>query len=617
MCLSGSDDGEKEAPSDPKLPPLMVEVTGDLLPLPVGTLEVLPTCPRMSGYASPAWPWCCNIYVSIGGEEVGSKLLPFEVEVEGVDQDINKREIRRHVRSRAMEDVKQWRLELRIPMRLNWPHESRDIHVERIDYDPYTAVIGRARAQLLNALVNRDDDEQAEVEDKKKRRRNAMMEKLDTKLEGMVEFGKTLPLLPQSVVHGTVDVRMCLRCLSLGVAVGAPPLQPARGTMTSDPLRTEKTRGDDRLSDDGETEATSDPKLQPPMVGVTGDLLPPPVGTLEVLLTCSRMSGYAGPAWPWFYAIYMSIGSEEVGSKLLLFEVEVEGVDEDISKREIRRHVMPRQLPSRILFLSDHQLHMKTTTLIFPPCILYYLSMMLLLQPGSQPNWFWTSPCLPLLLLPLCAWHNALLFMLVEYFIEVPRTKPRKPRIQRCCLLHFLLSDHFLFLLHLHLHIILPLPLQFNLHRTLHAHGLHGVHRDFLGLSPLLQTPPSSYPFLSTMKYSSSRMVHHYQPIIKRPPLLRRLQKDPCTPPPSLPPRIGHQILPGVASIAFARTGFSYRTFPTACGSGDELFSTYAFPIRNPFFSFIPATFSITHEPITWAKRPTTDTETPGDLGYG
>nr|CAB3457031.1 unnamed protein product [Digitaria exilis] len=77
----------------------MVGVMGDLLPLPVGTLEVLLTCPRMSGYAGPAWPWFCDIYVSIDGKEVGSKLLPFEVEVEGVDEDISEREIRRHVRS--------------------------------------------------------------------------------------------------------------------------------------------------------------------------------------------------------------------------------------------------------------------------------------------------------------------------------------------------------------------------------------------------------------------------------------------------------------------------------------------------------------------------------------
>ncbi|KAF8676095.1 hypothetical protein HU200_047600 [Digitaria exilis] len=158
------------------------------------------------GYAGPAWPRFNDIYVAIGGEEVGSKLLPFEVEVEGVDEDISEREIRRHVRSRAMEDVKQWRLALRIPVRLDWPHESLDIHVEHIDYDP-------------------DDDEEAE--DKKKRRCNSMMERLDTKLDGTVEFGKTVPLLvweipplqdtvtkPQSVGRGTVDVRMCLRRLS-------------------------------------------------------------------------------------------------------------------------------------------------------------------------------------------------------------------------------------------------------------------------------------------------------------------------------------------------------------------------------------------------------------------
>ncbi|KAF8696840.1 hypothetical protein HU200_036479 [Digitaria exilis] len=214
MGLSGGghrgDDGETEAPSDPKLPPPMAGVTKDLLPSPMARW-------RMSGYAGPAWPWFSDIYVAIDGEEVGSKLLPFEVEVEGVDEDISEREIRRHVGSRAMEDVKQWRLALRIPVRLDWPHESLDIHMERIDYDPRWRKTVVTRGGPTPRATPPDGDEE-EAEDKKKRRRNSMRERLDTKLEGTVEFGKTVPLLvwemsplqdtvtkPQSVVRGTVD----------------------------------------------------------------------------------------------------------------------------------------------------------------------------------------------------------------------------------------------------------------------------------------------------------------------------------------------------------------------------------------------------------------------------
>ncbi|OEL14031.1 hypothetical protein BAE44_0024951 [Dichanthelium oligosanthes] len=211
---------------------------------PEGWLEVMMTWPRMSGYAGPAWPQFCNVYVGVGGMLVASRLLPFEMDKEDVEEDINENDLKRYVRARAIDDMKQWRLALRVPVASDWPGLSLDIFVERADYDVlqknlvvtrggphtsgYTAVIGRARVPLLDALVTRgvDEEEEEEAEENNKRRRNKVEER-HARLEGTVEFGKTVPLLdwelpslrdvhgmPRSVVRGTVDVRMCLRKLN-------------------------------------------------------------------------------------------------------------------------------------------------------------------------------------------------------------------------------------------------------------------------------------------------------------------------------------------------------------------------------------------------------------------
>ena len=212
----------------------------DLPPRREGLLEVSVTCPRMSGYAGPAWPQFCFVHVSFRGKVVCSPMmLPYELDEEDVDEDISERDIRRYVRAQAMEDIKRWRLQLRIPVVSGWPRESLDIHVERVDQDlrrkrdvvvtrggphtsAYTAVIGRARVPLLDALVIGDaDDEEAEDQ---KRRRHREVEERPSRVEGTLEFGKTVPLLdwelpaprdadgkPRSVVRGSVDVRMNLR----------------------------------------------------------------------------------------------------------------------------------------------------------------------------------------------------------------------------------------------------------------------------------------------------------------------------------------------------------------------------------------------------------------------
>ena len=212
----------------------------DLPPRREGLLEVSVTCPRMSGYAGPAWPQFCFVHVSFRGKVVCSPMmLPYELDEEDVDEDISERDIRRYVRAQAMEDIKRWRLQLRIPVVSGWTRESLDIHVERVDQDlrrrrgvvvtrggphtsAYTAVIGRARVPLLDALVIGDADEE-EAEDQK-RRRHREVEERPSRVEGTLEFGKTMPLLdwelpaprdadgkPRSVVRGSVDVRMNLK----------------------------------------------------------------------------------------------------------------------------------------------------------------------------------------------------------------------------------------------------------------------------------------------------------------------------------------------------------------------------------------------------------------------
>ncbi|KAJ1297896.1 hypothetical protein BS78_01G412900 [Paspalum vaginatum] len=199
-------------------------------PRPEGLLEVTLTWPRMNGYCGPAWPDFCIIYVFIGDKFIDSRVVPFEDDAETEDM----------VRySKAIRDIKKWVLAFRIPVASDWPDMSLDLLVERVDSklrrrnlvvtrggphtSRYTAVIGRARVGLLDAvgIGDLDDDE---GEDKKKMCRNEVG---DRRLEGTVPFGKTVPLLdwelpapgdadakPRSVVRGTVDVRMSLKRLT-------------------------------------------------------------------------------------------------------------------------------------------------------------------------------------------------------------------------------------------------------------------------------------------------------------------------------------------------------------------------------------------------------------------
>ncbi|CAD6202966.1 unnamed protein product [Miscanthus lutarioriparius] len=200
----------------------MAGVKQDQVPQTVGFLEVSLTGPRMSGFAGPAWPRTCTIYVAIADEVVACQTLPFDF-----DKD----------------DFKTWRLAIRIPVASNWPDLSLDIFVERADFlfrrrtnmvvvtrggphtSGHTAVISRARVRLLDALVLRDmDDEEEEEEKKMKRRRNEVVEGNPRLLEGTMPFGKVVKLLdwelpapgdeygnPRAVVRGTVDVRINLR----------------------------------------------------------------------------------------------------------------------------------------------------------------------------------------------------------------------------------------------------------------------------------------------------------------------------------------------------------------------------------------------------------------------
>ncbi|RLN40617.1 hypothetical protein C2845_PM01G09730 [Panicum miliaceum] len=137
-------------------------------PRPEGHLEVSLTCPRMCGYAGPAWPRFCFVYVSFRDKLVCSpKMLPFELDEEDVDEDISERGIR------------------------------------------------RARVPLLDALVLGDEEEEEEAEDQKRRRSEVDQER-HSRVEGTLEFGKTVPLLdwelpapggkPRSVVLASVQV---------------------------------------------------------------------------------------------------------------------------------------------------------------------------------------------------------------------------------------------------------------------------------------------------------------------------------------------------------------------------------------------------------------------------
>ena len=198
----------------------MAEVKQDQVPQTVGFLEVILTGPRMSGFAGPAWPRTCTIYVAIADEVVAWQTLPFESD---------------------SDDFKKWRLGIRVPVASNWPDLSLDIFVERADFlfrrrtnmvvvtregphtSGHTAVISRARLRLLDALVLGDMDDEEE-EKTMKRRRSEVVEGNPRLLEGTVPFGKAVKLQdwelpapgdehgsPRAVVRGRVDVRMNLR----------------------------------------------------------------------------------------------------------------------------------------------------------------------------------------------------------------------------------------------------------------------------------------------------------------------------------------------------------------------------------------------------------------------
>ena len=166
----------------------MAEVKQDQVPQTVGFLEVILTGPRMSGFAGPAWPRTCTIYVAIADEVVAWQTLPFESD---------------------SDDFKKWRLGIRVPVASNWPDLSLDIFVERADFlfrrrtnmvvvtregphtSGHTAVISRARLRLLDALVLGDMDDEEE-EKTMKRRRSEVVEGNPRLLEGTVPFGKAV-----------------------------------------------------------------------------------------------------------------------------------------------------------------------------------------------------------------------------------------------------------------------------------------------------------------------------------------------------------------------------------------------------------------------------------------
>ncbi|CAL4938589.1 unnamed protein product [Urochloa decumbens] len=222
----------------------MAEVQVQHLP-PVGMLEIILTLPRLSGYAGPAWPRYCELYVSVCGKPLlTSKLLPFEMHEEDVEEYISWRDLRSYVKTQAMKDMKQWKMSLRIPVQPGWAGESVDILVERFDLDMrysrrvvvtrggphtsrFTAVIARARVPLLDALVVGDLDDDEDDDGKKRRRNDEVDERNARLLEGTVEFDKTVSLMhwelpakrdagenPRAVVRGTVDVRMSLKRLA-------------------------------------------------------------------------------------------------------------------------------------------------------------------------------------------------------------------------------------------------------------------------------------------------------------------------------------------------------------------------------------------------------------------
>ncbi|CAL4913610.1 unnamed protein product [Urochloa decumbens] len=73
---------------------------------------------------------------------------------------------------------------------------------------------------------------------------------------------------------------------------------------------------------------------------MTENASPRPVGMLEITLTLPRLSGYAGPAWPRYCRLHVSVcGKPLLTSKLLPSEMHEEDVEEYISWRDLWSYV--------------------------------------------------------------------------------------------------------------------------------------------------------------------------------------------------------------------------------------------------------------------------------------
>ncbi|KAL6907562.1 hypothetical protein ACP4OV_002601 [Aristida adscensionis] len=215
-------------PADLKPSPMAEE--GKRAPRPVGFLHITIDQPVMSGGIS--WPVLCYLEVYVGGVFLVSRMLPL-----GSEEEEPMDKLRRCV---------MWGpLMLSIPVGLDWQDLSLELFANRVDYDRrchpplfrggphtsgFTAVIGRARVRLADALVVGDgvvvvdeddeDDEDGKTGDqvrrKRRRRRGVRVETL--------EFAKTVVLTdlappppgdaaggPRLVARGKVRVSMSLK----------------------------------------------------------------------------------------------------------------------------------------------------------------------------------------------------------------------------------------------------------------------------------------------------------------------------------------------------------------------------------------------------------------------
>ncbi|KAK3147770.1 hypothetical protein QOZ80_3BG0286490 [Eleusine coracana subsp. coracana] len=191
----------------------MVAAKQNLSTLPVGHVKV-----RIGVFR--VWPAFCFLEAYVGGEHVDSKMLPVEREDEIEQQ----------------RDIKCWKMDLDLPVGLDWPSLSLDLVVRRADYvvprrrglhlirgGPHTsrfdAEIGRARVRLMDALVLGDDEEDEDGEDRSKRRHEEEKGQLP-RMEGTLLFHKTVTLddwvvpapdrSPHLVSRGVVNVLMAM-----------------------------------------------------------------------------------------------------------------------------------------------------------------------------------------------------------------------------------------------------------------------------------------------------------------------------------------------------------------------------------------------------------------------